>query len=564
MLLQPDSRPISQEQLAAEVKLIYSGLTMVESKCIHVDKAQALVMREGDTKISNDHWQALIALHKTLLHEHHDFFLASQHPSASPALRRLAAKYHMPARMWKHGIHSFLELLRYRLPESLEFMISFIYTAYQMMSLLFETVPAFKNTWIECLGDLARYRMAIEDEDIRDRENWTNVSRFWYTKAADNTPEVGRLYHHLAILARPNALQQLSFYGRSLISINIFASARESIMTLFNIFLGQTEAPPHVSQLDAYYVRGHALLFCKEQPEEFTKCQSGFLDLLNQHIGRVGPKWREQGAWVIISLMAALFDYGNDSPLRRAFVLGFHSLEQQVRVVSPGSQTQGPSAQQPENADTDANMEDAKSLSTVDEKTQRAWDDALELTVATSKLVLLRTGDKNVLPFIHILLAFTLSLTSISAANSQVASSYVVTQILQNLPREELSEFLNTLVTPGQVDPLYESDSFIQPEKGDTIPLPEDYLIRGQVWSQDYFPTDLFKSSDSDDEEKNIEHASTVRMRQDRVLNLGYQLAQVCSIGKTTSSTPDELTQYRKTSAYTTTRSRKHSHTATL
>ncbi|KAF2433994.1 hypothetical protein EJ08DRAFT_582769 [Tothia fuscella] len=59
------------------------------------------------------------------LHEHHDFFLASQHPSASPALRRLATKYTMPARMWKHGIHSFLELLRYRLPESLEFMISF-------------------------------------------------------------------------------------------------------------------------------------------------------------------------------------------------------------------------------------------------------------------------------------------------------------------------------------------------------------------------------------------------------------------------------------------------------
>ena len=42
---------------------------------------------------------ALIALHRTLLYEHHDFFLASQHPSASAALRRLATKYDMPARM---------------------------------------------------------------------------------------------------------------------------------------------------------------------------------------------------------------------------------------------------------------------------------------------------------------------------------------------------------------------------------------------------------------------------------------------------------------------------------
>lgn len=94
LLSQPEARPISQEQLASEVKSIYAGLTMVETKCIHVDRAQAsLPDPDGDSKLANDHWQALIALHRTLLHEHHDFFLASQHPSASPALRRLASKY---------------------------------------------------------------------------------------------------------------------------------------------------------------------------------------------------------------------------------------------------------------------------------------------------------------------------------------------------------------------------------------------------------------------------------------------------------------------------------------
>jgi hypothetical protein len=108
---QPEARPITQEELAYEVKSIYAGLTMIETKCIHVDRAQASLPDLDDTKLANDHWQALIALHRTLLHEHHDFFLASQHPSASPALRRLASKYSMPARMWKHGIHSFLEPL---------------------------------------------------------------------------------------------------------------------------------------------------------------------------------------------------------------------------------------------------------------------------------------------------------------------------------------------------------------------------------------------------------------------------------------------------------------------
>jgi hypothetical protein len=40
-----------------------------------------------------------------------------------------------------------------------------------MMALLYETIPhAFEDTWIECLADLGLYRMAIEDDDIRDRE----------------------------------------------------------------------------------------------------------------------------------------------------------------------------------------------------------------------------------------------------------------------------------------------------------------------------------------------------------------------------------------------------------
>jgi len=109
IILQPETRPISQEQLVAEVKGIYAGLVMVEAKCIEVDNKQATLAQAdpgAQPKLNNEQWQALIALHRTLLHEHHDFFLASQHPSASPALRRLASKYAMPARMWRHGIHS--------------------------------------------------------------------------------------------------------------------------------------------------------------------------------------------------------------------------------------------------------------------------------------------------------------------------------------------------------------------------------------------------------------------------------------------------------------------------
>ena len=72
ILLQPETRPISQEQLVNEVKGIYAGLVMVEKKCVEICQQQA----QTTNKLSNEQWQALIALHRTLLHEHHDFFLA--------------------------------------------------------------------------------------------------------------------------------------------------------------------------------------------------------------------------------------------------------------------------------------------------------------------------------------------------------------------------------------------------------------------------------------------------------------------------------------------------------
>ena len=234
MLLHPYTRSISHEQLVVEVKGIYAGLVMVEAKCIEIDEKQSTANASSKVNLVNDQWHSLIALHKQLLHEHHDFFLASQHPSASPALSRLAAKYSMPARKWRHGIHAFLETLRHRLPEVLEHMLAFIYIAYSMMASLYETVSTFEDTWIECLGDLGRYRMAIEEDEPKDHEVWNNVARFWYNKAADKSPNVGRLYHHLAILARPYPLEQLSIYSSSLTFVSPFVSARGSIQTLFN------------------------------------------------------------------------------------------------------------------------------------------------------------------------------------------------------------------------------------------------------------------------------------------------------------------------------------------
>ncbi|KAI9896016.1 hypothetical protein N3K66_009085 [Trichothecium roseum] len=223
--------PISATQLVDDIKGIYRELVLLESKVAEVDAAQSTSQQ---AKLTRAQWQALVNLHRTLLYEHHDFLVASNHPSSTVAMQKLSIEYAMPARLWRYGIHSFLELLRHRLPDSHEFMLTFIYFAYGILALLCEKIPAHEETWMECLGDLSRYRMAIEETDISVRETWTNISRGWYQLASDRMPSVGRLYHHVAILARPYALQQLFYFLKSLSVAIPFPGARNSILWLFD------------------------------------------------------------------------------------------------------------------------------------------------------------------------------------------------------------------------------------------------------------------------------------------------------------------------------------------
>ncbi|RFU26395.1 hypothetical protein B7463_g9949, partial [Scytalidium lignicola] len=490
MIPQPETRPISQDQLVAEVKGIYAGLVMVEAKCIEVDGKQAALSKPDhrtQPKLNNEQWQALIALHRTLLHEHHDFFLASQHPSASPALRGLASKYAMPARMWRHGIHSFLELLRHRLPESLDHMLFFIYLAYSMMALLYETVPAFEDTWIECLGDLGRYRMAIEDDDIRDREVWTGVARHWYSKASDRAPTTGRLYHHLAILARPNAIQQLFYYSKSLCVKVPFISARESIMTLFEPLLNTegTHNQYRLSPLDTAFVTAHGILFTRTQTERFDAVAKEFLEMLDSHIGRVTRKFMEQGPQIAISNCVQLLD--------------FASKENKVmKAMSTSSDT-----------DEDISMDETSA--------DNHFDKANYLFNATFSIVLQRIGDPNVLPFIHVTLAFMLRMASFPGAMSFLDDS---------LPWTLLAATLNTLLGAYKTPIRLESNTFPVPEKETPKPFPDDYALRGLLYVEDYFPADWFATEAVDEDEKTYEPASINDHRRERILWLAIQIAR--------------------------------------
>ncbi|KAK4229586.1 EST/SMG-like protein 1 [Podospora fimiseda] len=497
LLKQPETRPISQEQLIAEVKGIYAGLVMVESKCIEVDNLQSQ-SNETINKLNNEQWQALIALHRTLLHEHHDFFLASQHPSASLALRRLAAKYAMPARMWRHGIHSFLELLRHRLPASLEHMLMFIYMAYSMMALLYETVPAFEDTWIECLGDLGRYRMAIEDDDMRDREIWTAVSRHWYSKASDKAPTTGRLYHHLAILARPNALQQLYYYTKSLCVTIPFLAARESIMTLFDpiMAVAPNQYQARLPSVDFSFTKAHGIMFSGKQQDKLQSCVDAFLQPLDSYIARSTKRFLEPGYHIAISNCCSVVGYGDSfNPIYKVFHR--HSIRD-TPDYSPDDEGHWDQVDMP-NA------------------TQKQLDDTVSLLTQTYDIVARRFGDPNILPYLNSTLTFIYHLCCFPTAMTHLAPKF---------PWKLTAMTLNTLIDSCKDYGRIEGDSIPQSESP-ARPFPEDYAMRGLLWSESIYPSDWFVNDKINDDEKYFEAASLAEERRDRVLWLGCKIASV-------------------------------------
>jgi hypothetical protein len=341
---------------------------------------------------------------------------------------------------------------------------------------------------------------------------------------------VGRLYHHLAILARPNALQQLYYYSRSLTCVKPFPSARESILTLLEPILGRGVATySHALPIDNNYIKAHALLFEKLSLDEFNQAKLEFTSSLDNHIGRVTAKWKEQGVYIATTNVSGWFDYGVDeNALRQVFLTQLYvksknsSPRVELRTAAPADQQDPTPPVIPEN----------ELLSHVDALSNNPhFSSAIRLTNDTFSLVLRRIGDKNVLPHVHIMLSFL----------TTFAASPYVSHLLSDTPWPELVAFLNTLVkTENQIQnqpqfvqqtsnihtlfssPVFPNDG----ERSDELPLPEDYLIRGLIWAHGYFPKKWFER-EHDEEERYLELASTVKGRMERVLRLGHLLSSV-------------------------------------
>ncbi|KAI7216546.1 hypothetical protein KC333_g4773 [Hortaea werneckii] len=512
-LPQHEALPISQEQLAAEVKGIYAGLIMVESKCINIDAAQA---SECPTKLAREQWQALVALHRTLLYEHYDFLMATQHPLATDELKALPARYCMPARMWRHAIHSFLEVLRHRRPDSHEYMLAFVYLTYQMMALLLETVPSFGDTWVECLGDLARYRMAIE-EDRDLYSHWAGVASSWYIKATDKHPEAGRLYHHLGILERPS-LQKFACYGKSQTCVIPFPNTKDSMTLLCTPLAEDGNATKTATRsTEASLCRLFALIYLQKPPEAVDVAQKLALELLERP---GGFRWKDNGVALAISSTSAFLEHGSlANPVRAAYD---SAIQQHLRNTGPanaGHTTSSDGQNDSQNPKKPAKLANQPLLTITRDITFAVLNSALRHGV----------GD-DILPCVHVMLCFLNSLTLIK--EHHLPRHHPVGELLelQGVSWGQLCLFLNTLVhllgpLPQEIVTCARLGSLYPAEKSlSRLLLPEDFTMRGLVWSSSAYESRLFDDC-GDPNERFVESSTAGGTRMERVLYYGLRLA---------------------------------------
>ena len=372
--------------------------------------------------------------------------------------------------------------------------------------------------------------MAIEDDEPKDREVWSGVARFWYNKASDKSPTVGRLYHHLAILARPYTLEQLSLYTRSLTCVTPFESAKGSILTLFNPILeGKDSHYRKPNSFETIFIKAHGLLFTRKPGESFVPFDETVRQLedglLERYICRAAARFKDIGVFAAVSNIAALFEYGAGSKQGLSISFFRQAFEKTRLVKEEASVHSLDTPADPMNlpSPTGPPKTELTSLA-VSQESSLVVSHASKLAFMTLRISL-KHHDRNVIPLVHVYLVFLWSLLSVETAMEAVE---------QDVPWTEICSFLNLLTTKHRFSlSKSQSNGFSNPDndKQDSgAPLAEDFVLRGQMYTQSYFPQHWFTDTMDDDDERTLDPPSMVEPREKRILWLGFQIASVCSL----------------------------------
>jgi hypothetical protein len=226
-------------------------------------------------------------------------------------------------------------------------------------------------------------------------------------------------------------------------------------------------------------------------------------------------KWRDQGVFIASTNFAAMLGYGNEKstlmPLyRKAY--GFrHGLSKQACEywASAPRPPESPFPVTSKAADTSVDMD--INLEALQYATYFAFN--------VFSFVLRHIGNRNVVPHVHVSLAFIWSLVLIPEAMAYVEAE---------IPWLKLVTFLNGLRPQfSRPDSDLSGEQFPRSEAGEYCHLPEDFLIRGQTWTYLVYPDGYFDNPSVAEDERFLEPPSIVAPRAERCTWLGHRIASV-------------------------------------
>jgi hypothetical protein len=142
---------------------------------------------------------------------------------------------------------------------------------------------------------------------------------------------------------------------------------------------------------------------------------------------------------------------------------------------------------------------------------------ALSLLSRTCEIVIARCGDKNTLPFLHTILVFYWFMGDFEVGRRYLEDS---------LPWEGTSLVLNYLLRISESPPRLDTAEIPRAGEGERNPIPEDYALRGLLYTANYYPAGWFGDQESIVEaERYFERPSIVERRRERILWLGHAIA---------------------------------------
>ena len=447
-----------------QIQDVYACLVLVETACIQKSEYIKQV-RLPDTLVESQSLE-MIPLNQLLLCLYFFLFLISQSPPASHALKRFPREQGMPGQLWKY-VDQFAEMLRVQFPSHYPL---FLELASETFIALLNKAPDFNDMWLECLGDLARYCIAVEEPNTEKYNIWAEAAKDWYLDVP-GAPSSGRIQCHLALLSGQDKLLQLFHYTKSLVNVRPFATAEHSVdHFLFDPVLKSGPHDPVTA-----FIAAHGCLFKQYPVSDLRVPMQQYLSELREYIDHVGEEFECNGTYMALCNLVAIFEYGSKAAL---LPLTFESALQQD------------------------NREQGESSKMIDCGSFFAFE--------TFSIILDQVGNEDVYPAVHVYLAFVWSM----------ACNGTMKHINGFVPWQKVANFLNKMDHSNIDFNVIECDRF--PIMGGAYVI-EDLLNDGYVWSQDYFPPNFTKHALTCDRH-------SVEVRKCQCLWLGHQLQKVCYI----------------------------------